>query len=205
MLSSLDNFGENLSSNVTAVGGKHLALISADFLPFISDLASGTGIQLKSVPRVDLEKVAADVVSQRLRRANSKTTLTKLRTDSKRRYIVAPLLHQTSAAPSVKSSLRSLQTTLGSKILRSQHEDGPKVLKLSPLEAAVLKERFTQLLIEEDIQYRLPRTPLLGDIDPISVPKALAKTLTVQVEGNGTPLGGARVVLLTNSTKRTGY
>lgn len=182
-----------------------MAIISADFLPFVTDLATATGMRVKQVAPTRLEKVAVDVVSRRLARATGRADLVKLRAGQKKRYIVSPLLHQQSAAPSVRASLLSLHDTLKEAIVRSEHEDGPKVLKLSALEAAVLKERFGNLLVEEDIQYRLPRTPLLGAIEPISVSKSVARTLTVQVQGNGAPVAEARVVLLSDAAKLKGY
>ncbi len=182
-----------------------MVIISKDFLPFVTELATPPGTKVRHVAAARLEEVAVDVVSRRLAGAASKAELVKLKASDKKRYIVAPLLYQQSAAPTVRDNLRNLHNTLKGAIVRSEHEEGPKVLRLSPLEAAVLKERFAGLLIEEDIQYRLPRTPLLGAIEPISVPKSSARTLTVQVQGNGAPVAEARVVLLTDAARKKGY
>jgi len=94
---------------------------------------------------------------------------------------------------------------MGEAIIRSESEDGPKVMRLSALEAEVLQQRFAGLVVEQDIQYRLPRTPLMPNIEPIMVPQRRGKTLRVRVEGNGKPVAGATVRLLTDIGRCRGY
>ncbi|MFL6194672.1 MAG: S8 family serine peptidase [Thermoanaerobaculia bacterium] len=121
------------------------------------------------------------------------------------RYIVAPLLYQQAAGEAVRSSLRTIHNTLQGKIVRSEHESGPKVLSLSALEAAVVKERFPGLLVEPDIRHSMARSPLCPPLEPVMVPAAGSKTLKIEVKGDGAPVSGARVMVFTNLQERAGY
>lgn len=181
-------------------------MISSRFLPFVRDLASATGLGAKFRASA-LPEMAVKVVARRLTAATSKATLAGLKGKEKRRYIVAPPLHQQSAGPATTAGLRALHDALinTDAIVRSENETGRKVLRLSPLEAAVLREKFSGLLVEEDVQYKLARTPLLGEINAISVPQSTARQLTVHVRGGGGPVAGARVVLFTDVAAKRGY
>lgn len=197
--------------------------ISSHFSPFVLDLASTTGGKLfgglgamgalagvtlhDAVAPAALPALAMEVVSRRMAAPHATSLKVALKGKTRKRYIVAPLLHQQSAGPATRESLRKVHDTLAGTdaVVRSEHETGPKVLRLTALEAAVLRERFSGLLVEEDVQYSLARNPLLPEVAPISVPKSAARKLVVEVRGNGNPLGGATVVLLTDVTREVGY
>lgn len=183
-----------------------MAVISSQFFPFVRDLASATGLRTKFRASA-LPEVAVKVCARRLTAAGSKAALAALKGTEKTRYIVAPPLHQQSAGPATTASLRALHDALigTDAVVRSENETGRKVLRLSPLEAAVLREKFSGLVVEEDVQYKLARTPLLGEINAISVPQSTVRELTVQVRGGGSPVAGARVVLFTDVTAKRGY
>jgi subtilisin len=101
--------------------------------------------------------------------------------------------------------LRNIESTLRNKIIRSTHETGPKVLQLSSLEAALVKERYPALLVEPDLQHSLARTPLYSSIEPVQVLAAGSKALEIEVRGNGSPLPQARVLLLIDAQQKVGY
>ena len=176
-------------------------MLSDEWKTMVVDLAKSTGINLVGDQLSDL---AFQVVRKRLR-TRKKATLDKLQSPSKTRYIVAPPLYQQSSGATVQTNLRSIHDTLQGSILRSEHETGSKVLKLSSLEAALVRERFPSLLVEEDIQHELARTPLLPDLHPITVPASSGKTLTVEVSSQGVPASQARVLLFTDVEAKTGY
>jgi subtilisin family serine protease len=180
--------------------------ISTAFSTFVKDLALATGMTLARVTAPHLPEVATAVVMRRLMRDRKHAEIAKLWREDKQRYIITQPLSQLHAGQTVRSSLASIHTRLQNVMLRSEGADGAKVLWLSPLEAAILKERFRELLIEEDVQYTLTRTPLLGKLDPIIVPKSLARTVHIRVQGrNGRPLAGAHVVLFTDVVRGRAY
>jgi subtilisin family serine protease len=121
-----------------------------------------------------------------------------------KRYIVAPSAVQKSAGPSVRANLRSIHDEFKSSILRSEHEDGRKVMQMTPLEAALLKERYGSLVVEEDVQHRMARSPLLP-VPASPVVPASAATFKVMVECAGRPLSGVSVVLMTDVANNVGY
>lgn len=185
-----------------------MALVSSDFIPLVSDLAFSSGITPALISRSALPGVALECVERRLVGAISKQEKTEMKGAGKKRYIVAPLLYQQASAPSVRESLRLIGSTLTGSIIKSTHEDGPKVLSLTALEAAVLKERFRALMIEKDIQFNLPRTPLVGEVDQIAVPQSASdNSLTVNVrdEGSGAPIPGVRVLLYVDAARNRAY
>ena len=179
-------------------------MISNELLPYVVDLATSTGLRNVRFAETPLAELAFQVVRKRLQ-TRKKTVIEKLRSPDKERYIVAPSLYQQSSGATVQSSLRSIHATLNESILRSENESGPKVLQLSSLEAALIKERFPGLLIERDVQHSLERTPLLPEIQPVQVPASSGKTLTIQVRGNGAPIPGTRVLILTDVAQKIGY
>lgn len=142
-----------------------MAVISSQFFPFVRDLASATGLRTKFRASA-LPEVAVKVCARRLTAAGSKAALAALKGTEKTRYIVAPPLHQQSAGPATTASLRALHDALigTDAVVRSENETGRKVLRLSPLEAAVLREKFSGLVVEEDVQYKF-RAP---DMDQAS-------------------------------------
>jgi subtilisin family serine protease len=107
--------------------------------------------------------------------------------------------------PNVRASLRSIYDQFQSSILHSEHEDGAKVMSMSALEAAVLKERYGNLVVEEDVVHRMARSPLLPQPTIQAVPAA-GPLLKLQVRGaGGAPVGDASVVLLTSVVSNAGY
>lgn len=180
--------------------------ISTAFTSFVKELALATGMTIASITGPHLSEVATALVMRRLTRQGDRTAIAKLWEEGKKRYIVAPPLYQQSAGLTVRSSLFSIHTRLQDVIVRSESAYEPAVLSLSPLEAAILKERFRGLLIEEDIQYALTRTPLLGKIDQIVGPKSAARKLIIHVQSrNGSPVAGAQVVLFTDVAHGRAY
>ena len=128
-----------------------------------------------------------------------------LKSPEKQRYIVAPPLYQQSSGPTVQASLRSIHATLQENIVRSTYETGPKVLNLSPLEAALVQQRFPSLLVEPDVQYQLARSPLCPAIEPIQVAASGSKTVLIQVTGGGHPIPHAQVMVLADLSRNAGY
>ncbi len=179
-------------------------MVSSEFQPLIEDLASATGLRTSKQDKTALAALALRVVTRR-QATKRRSLIEELKSPDEGRYIVAPLLYQQSAGLSVRSSLRSIEQTLRSKIVRSAEETGSKVLRLSPLEAALIKERYPALLVEPDVQHSLARTPLYSSIEPVQVPASAAKTLKIEVRGNGAPLPRARVVVLVDVQKQIGY
>jgi hypothetical protein len=125
-------------------------------------------------------------------------------TSAPRRYIVGPPTAQRTAGPNVRENLRAIHSAFSEAILRSQHEDGTKVMQMTPLEAALLKERYGALVVEEDVQYRMVRSPLLSIPNSPVVP-ASARTVGIVVESGGLPVPHASVVLFTSVAGNTGY
>ena len=179
-------------------------MVSSEFQPLVEDLASATGLRTSRQDKNELAALALRVVARR-QVTKRRSLIEGLRSPDEGRYIVAPLLYQQSAGLSVRSSLRNIEQTLRSKIVRSAEETGPKVLRLSALEAALLKERYPALLVEPDVQHSLARTPLYSSIEPVQVPASASKTLELKVRGNGSPLPRARVVVLVDVQKQEGY
>src|SRR5215510_9495220 len=138
-------------------------------------MGGGGGGRSTKITQTRIQEVAEDLISRRQGRGRGGAEVSELRAGDKKRYIVAPPLHQQQAGPTARASLRTIHNTVRDAIVRSEHEEGPKVLRLSALEANVLKERFPHLLIEEHIEYTLARTPLLGMFDSISVPTSATK------------------------------
>lgn len=180
-------------------------MISKSFLPLVTDLASTTGVSMPKLDDAGLQKAALNVIRKRLP-SQSRTVVAKLKSPEKRRFIVAPPRYQQNAGENVKAHLRDIHGTLQTSIIHSHGETSPKLLQLSSLEAALLKERFPQLLVEADVQYELTRTPIPLGVEPIQVPAAGGKTLSVEVSGaHGTPVAGAKVLLFTDFAARSGY
>jgi subtilisin family serine protease len=139
------------------------------------------------------------------RRTGYTTAATEMLATPPKRYIVAPPAAQKSAGPNVKASLRSIYDQFQSSILHSEHEDGAKVMNMSALEAAVLKERYGNLVVEEDVVHRMTRSPLLPQPNVLLAPAA-GPQLKLQVRGAaGAPVVGASVVLLTSVANNVGY
>jgi subtilisin family serine protease len=153
------------------------------------------------VSRETFLPIAEEVVR---RRTGASDAATAQLTSTPRRYIVAPPTAQKSAGPSVRENLRAIQNSFPEAILRSQHEDASKVMRMTPLEAALLKERYGALVVEEDVQYRMARSPLLPVPNSPVVPAA-AKTVRIVVESGGVPVPLASVVLLTSVANSVGY
>ena len=185
-----------------------MALMSPSFIPLVSDLASSSGVTPARVSRAALTCVALECVERRLGGAISRREKAAFKEEGKKRYVVAPLLYQQASAPSVRDSLRLIGSTLSDSVIKSAQEGGSKVLSLTPLEAAVLKERFSALLIEEDIQFKLPRTPLVGEVDQIALPQGAGGNrlrLTVSDEGTGAPVAGVKLQLYVDVAKKRAY
>ena len=180
--------------------------LSAAFITFVRELAITMGIPVARRAAHEWVETAIALIRRRRTGLDTSVGLASLRETHRRRYIVAPPPYHPSAGPTVQQSLRDLQQHLQDVTLKSEGAEGAKVLALSTLEAVVLQERFRGLLIEEDVQYRLTRTPLLGAIEPIVVPRSTARTLTIHVRSrHGVPVVGARVVLLPAGTLPRGY
>jgi subtilisin family serine protease len=179
-------------------------MVSSEFQPLVEDLASASGVRTSRQDKGRLTELALRVVTQR-QATKSRSLIAGLKSPEERRYIVAPRLYQQTAGPSVQNSLRNIETTLRSKIVRSTQEAGSKVLQLTSLEAALVKERYPALLVEPDIQHSLARTPLYASIEPVQVPASGAKTLEIEILGNGSPLPLARVLLLVDAQQKIGY
>ena len=143
-------------------------MVSSEFQPLVEDLALATGLRASRQDKNELGALALRVVARR-QATKRRSLIEGLKSTHEGRYIVAPLLYQQSAGPSVQSSLRNIEQTLRSKIVRSTGETGPKVLRLSALEAALIKERYPALLVEPDVQHSLARTPLYASIEPVQV------------------------------------
>ncbi len=157
--------------------------------------------QRSDVSRETFLPIAEEVLR---RRTGASDALTGQLTSAPRRYIVAPPTAQRSAGPSVRENLRVIHGAFPEAILRSQDEDGSKVMRMTPLEAALLKERYSGLVVEEDVQYRMVRSPLLPVPHSPLVP-ASARTVNIAVESGGRPVSHASVVLLTNVARNIGY
>jgi subtilisin len=179
-------------------------MVSSEFQPLVEDLASATGLRASRQEQSEISALALRVVARR-QATKRRSVIEQLKSPDEGRYIVAPLLYQQSAGPSVRSSLRNIEQTLRSKIVRSTEETGPKVLRLSALEAALIKERYPALLVERDVQHSLARTPLYASIEPVQVPASASKTLQIEIRGNGAPLPQARVVVLVDTQTKEGY
>jgi minor extracellular protease Epr len=179
-------------------------MISKGFRPLVTDLASSTGLQLASLAQLELGEAALKVMRRRMP-VRSPSAVARLKSPAKKRYIVAPARYQQSAGANSQAGLSTIHNTLSENVLRSQGETGSKLLALSPLEAALVKERFPFLLVEEDIQHRMSRTPIPLEIEPIQVPASGGKTITLQVRGDGSPLPEARIVLFVDVQSKTGY
>lgn len=179
-------------------------MISEAFLPMVADLASSTGLRVTELAAGELGEAALTVLRRRMP-GRSQAAVARLKAPEKKRYIVAPARYQQAAGPNAQASLRSIQESLGEKILRHQGENGSKLLELSSLEAALVKERFPFLLVEEDIQHRMSRTPIPIEVETIQVPASGGKSLKIEVRGNGAPVAGARVVLFVNVQSKQGY
>lgn len=180
-------------------------MISESFVSVVTDLASSTGVKMAKLDPAGLQKTALSVMRKRLP-TQSRAVVAGLKSPEKRRFIVAPPRYQQHAGANVQASLRTIFDTLQPSILHSHGETAPKLLQLSSLEAAILKERFPQLLVEADVQYELTRTPIPLDVEPIQVPAAGGKTLSIEVSGaQGAPVPEARVLLFTDYTTRAGY
>jgi hypothetical protein len=128
-----------------------------------------------------------------------------LKSPVENRYIVIPRAFVPSAGPGARGTLKRLGRELGEAVLRSDAEDGTKVMRLSPLEAEVLRERFSALIVEQDVQHSLARTPLIGEIEPIMVPASGGRTITIRVRGGGRGIPGARVILIPDAQRDDGY
>ena len=115
--------------------------ISAAFTSFVKDLALATGMSLVHLPRPQLPDVATTVVRRRLTKDGDPGEMAKLRCEDKQRYIVAPLLSAQCAGHTVRKNLACIHSQLRDIIVSSEGASEPKVLLLSPLEAAILKER----------------------------------------------------------------
>jgi hypothetical protein len=109
-----------------------------------------------AVSEIEFVPVAKRIFRQRTGASESATE--QLRTTSKR-YIVAAPAAQKSAGPTARASLKAIHDQFTSSILRSEHEDGRKVMSMTPLEANILRERYGGLMVEEDVQYRMRAPP----------------------------------------------
>jgi len=192
--------GGSMGTHVSTRSRK-TTVISPSFAPLVSELAERTGIVL---PALSLEQATMRLIQQRI---PIKRLTNALASTERKRYIVAPLLHQQASGTAARESLLAVNEHAGGAVLRSLHDEGAKVLSLSPLEATVLKERFSNLLIEEDFQYRLAgRTPIIGEIDVIATPAAQGRRFRVRVRGNGKgTIRDAEVILMTDVAKKRAY
>lgn len=186
--------------------------VSKVFTGIVKELASTT---LTTMPEINdtipgLVNMTANVLRRRLkgtphaRRLNSRLA----KKETARRFIVAPRAGQQASGPGVTDSLRTINDQLGATIVRSEHEGGPKVLRITPTEALLLKERYSNLLIEEDAQFRLAGipSPLLPQVSiPGSLAAGSSKKIVVTVTSGGFPVAGASVVLLLRKDQNRGY
>jgi subtilisin family serine protease len=172
--------------------------ISNTFAVIVNELATNSGIKTRSDD--DMLAVATTVMAQR----GASTT----RVDpgaAPKRYIVAPRPHQNAAAGSVQASLRMVEAFLAPNIVRSAGPAEAKVIAMNPFEAGLLKERFGSLLIEEDLQHLLRRSPLVPELGPIMLLQSGSRGLQIRVRVGGAPLPGVRVVLRPRLDAAEGY
>jgi subtilisin len=109
----------------------------------------------------------------------------------------------------IADSLRQIhdQMTGTDSMVRSTAETGRKILALTPSELAVMKQSYPALTVEEDLQYKLARSPLTPSVSPPASPASGAtRMLEVEVtDAAGVPVAGADVTLLTRVSPPTGY
>lgn len=194
------------------MSSKERSPVSKVFKPIVEALASTT---LTTIPTINntipgLVNVTADVLRRRLkgtpdaRRVNASLA----KKETARRFIVAARAGQQASGPGVTESLRSIHDQLHATIVRSEHESGPKVLRITPTEALLLKERYSNLLVEEDAQFRLAGIPS-PLIPQVAVPGSLAagstRKIVVTVTSGGFAVVGASVVLLLRKDQNRGY
>jgi subtilisin len=194
------------------MSSKERVPVSKVFRPIVEELASTTLTTMPSIKDTipGLVIATADVLRHRLkgtpdaRRANARLT----KKESAKRFIVAPRAGQQASGPKVTESLRQIHDQLGETIVRSEHETGPKVLRITPTEALLLKERYSNLLVEEDAQFRLASfpSPLIPQIStPGSLAAASTKKIVVTITSGGFPVPNASVVLLLRKDQDRGY
>lgn len=180
--------------------------IKAEFRTFIDDLAASISANLRTSrrsPDAPLMNEACEILAIRRGWALNSPELRALLAGTRKRYIVAPPRFTPSAGPSAQASLAQIQRVIGSSVLRSA--DSAKLLLLSPLEVAILRERFGTLAIEEDIQHHLPRRPLISRVEPIAVPSSAGRSTTILVRGPRSGVAGARVILKPIQDRDDGY
>jgi subtilisin len=177
-------------------------IIAEEFRPFVQDLAAATPAERRGG---SLEGSALEIVSSRHGWTQNEPAFRALLSNQRRRTIVAPGRFERSAGPAGRANLASIEHNLHASVLRREPEGGAKVMLLSPLEAAVLKERFGAVAIEEDVQHAMCRTPLVRAVEPIAVPASGGRTLTVRVRGASGAIEGARVILRPSGRRDEGY
>jgi subtilase family protein len=182
-------------------------VLAAEFTDWVNELAFSSGVDTGAtglgtglMALADARSLASTVLTRRLGAPPA------LAVEGKR-YIVAPRMYEQASASLVTASLRAISDKLSpaGRIIRSAHHAGPKVLRLSALEATVLKERFPSLIVEEDTQYSLARSPLVGTVSPISVPAASSRSIVVSVTCEGRPVPGCRVQFFPRASQFDGY
>jgi subtilisin family serine protease len=180
--------------------------VSAAFKPLIQNLAQSRGVALPSSQ--SLSESARRVLGARHaeRSAAAFAAGAAERPQEKRRYIIAQPTNVPLAGPAVRAKLRDIHSSLSPSIIRSQHEDGPKVMALTGLEVELLRQRYPGLLIEQDIQHKpFFRSPLVPELSPIAVPHSSSRKLRLRVVGNQGPVVGAEILLVTSVTRASGY
>jgi hypothetical protein len=181
-------------------------MLAPEFTDWVNELASTSGVAEAAVAGGDVMawSDAAALASTILARRLGAPIVPAV---ERKRYIIAPRMYEQASAPLITSSLRAIHDKLQPTgcLVRSARETGPKVVRVSALEATVLKERFPGLVVEEDIQYSMAQSPLVRPVSPISVPAASAKSLVITLRCNGAPVPGCRVQLFSRASQNDGY
>ncbi|XXX76133.1 S8 family serine peptidase [Sorangium sp. So ce134] len=177
--------------------------ITSEFAPFVKALAAALPANRRFGG--SLMDDAIDAIAGRRGSASNAPEMRALLSEERARYIIAPPRFERSAGPSARAQLDHIRKTIPSSAVRGDGAGDHQLLLLSPLEAAVVKERFGALVIEKDAQHHLPRTPLAPLINPISVPPGEGMSVTVLVRGPAAPLAGARVIVQPSADRDDGY
>lgn len=183
------------------------------FRPIVEELASKT--IAGATPTISntlpgLASATAEILRHRLKGTPGARRISARLGKKERpsRFIVAPRAGQQSSGPLVIESLRQIESQLSEAIVHSEAETGPKLLNITETEALLLRERYSSLLVEEDVQLRLAHnsSPLIPTVEePASLASGSKTSIVVTVTSGGFPVANASVILLTRKAQNRGY
>jgi subtilisin len=192
----------------TAIRHPRVGAIGDMFLPVLNTLLEGTSVDVGA----DVGRAALDVLN--LRRRDDLSARRGIVGSPRKRYLISGRMNEMSANSNAATNLRAVHQLFATSrggtgdeptLLRTVREDAPKVVRMSPLEAELIRERFPSLVVEDDLQYELLRSPVIGGIELISVPASAGRAISMRVRTGQEPAPGAEVILFPNTANRRGY